>query len=159
VAIKHNQPAIGAFLLDRGADVNNDYSIDEGGLAGAAINPEDPEDLRFLRMMLESGATTNNTGALQEASREGRLPAVKLLVEHGADLEELPMYLGLHERLDFGTALWMAAANIQAKVVKYLLSKGADPHYRERQGLAVFEVAQDRDFPETAAVVQQFSTT
>src|SRR5690242_6116153 len=86
----------------------------------------------MIELLLKSGADANFTlpggeTALMTASRTGKVGAVKVLLEHGADVNGKESKRGQ-------TALMWAAAEGNAEVVEVLLKAGADMHARLDSG-------------------------
>lgn len=110
------------FLLDAGADINyRDYR--NADVLIDAIYGEYNQDenlLAILNLLIERGAEVNNTNiseesALKNAFRKLKFDAVKLLLDAGADKEQLNLS-ELMEAVAFGSV----------EDVKNLLEKGAD---------------------------------
>ncbi|KAK4465296.1 ankyrin repeat-containing domain protein [Cladorrhinum samala] len=129
-AAENGHLSVASYLLDRGAPVD-DISLNaldnNGGIENkvscsalhAAVNGG---QTRIVRLLLLHGAspTTTITGGIQPlhiACQVGSLDAVKLLVDMGAPLEA--------EMETGDTPLLQAIANLHARVVGYLLERGA----------------------------------
>jgi len=95
-ALMKRWSTLSTMLIEAGAKVNVDYDYDSGLKHKSAVF-EALFDDEVLRMMLERGAYANSTdydrqyGAmghtvLMAASSQGRLGAVRLLIDHGADV-------------------------------------------------------------------------
>ncbi|KAK6330555.1 hypothetical protein TWF718_002755 [Orbilia javanica] len=82
--------------------------------------------LEIVRMLLDHGADVNspNGWALQTAAEQGHLEVVELLVQHGANVNA-SLDGG---KFNLGTALQAACEAGQVDVVTFLLKHGADPN-------------------------------
>ena len=126
------------FLVAKGADIN---LVDQRGMTPlmAALIPA-PEKRAIVLSYLEKflsykpkldiqALRTDSGGesALQMASRMGFLEAVRLLLDHGADINLAS--LDTHR-----TALFAAAATGQLDVAKYLIQRGAKSEIPDQTG-------------------------
>ena len=68
-------------------------------------------DFEMAELLIDSGASCNLNLALMDASANGHLEIVKLLIDSGSD--------------DLNNALWYALKNGRLKVAEFLKSKGA----------------------------------
>lgn len=129
-------------LLKYGADPNVIMSGKRVVTHWAALE----EDPWWLRLALEHGADPNlvNVGTgrpsegtpLKAAISKSNLDSVKLLVEHGADVDA-PDRFGCYP-------LAMAADQNDFKIVLYLLEAGADYTVAECQGLSFLEAIRQK---------------
>ena len=97
------------LLLENGADFGRALAFAAGG-----------GDTTTVRVLLEKRANTDSGhfgGALQATSQAAHMEIIHLLLENGADINEL-------ER-DY-TALWVASENGHVDLVRLLLRKGAN---------------------------------
>jgi ankyrin repeat protein len=144
MAVCADKTATVKWLLAHGADPNaNRYSgtahvIEVGArLASPAT----------LRLLLDHGAPVRGVRALAYAARCGRADAAELLLERGADVNEMAdsECLPDAERAEgIGTALHAAARGGHARVVALLLERGADRRVRDSRGQTVREAAAER---------------
>ena len=114
VALSYNKLSIARMLLDAGADARK---WDEFGKTALHV----VQDLEFAKELIARGASVSaavyrGETPLHAAAREGYLPIVKLLLEHGANPNA-------QARVDI-TPLFCAIGNIA--VSKALLAAGAD---------------------------------
>jgi ankyrin repeat protein len=72
------------FLLEHGADPNGDRNPPGNHLA-QAINRA---SLEIIELPLQNGAHVTQSGAMHAAAERGRLDALNVLLEHGADVNE-----------------------------------------------------------------------
>jgi hypothetical protein len=73
---------------------------------------------------------------IHEASLNGHLEVVKLLVKYGALYD-------VQSKIDFESPLLDAVENGHVPVVKYLLDLGADPRKRDKQGRSCLDAARE----------------
>ncbi|PVH96603.1 ankyrin [Periconia macrospinosa] len=127
------------FLLEKGADPNDRLWFFTPFLMKAASLPE-PD---IMVALLEHGAELKGSGALQGAAEAGRITAAEILLERGADVDEV-FRLGLFddESIDIkGMALHAAVKHSQEEFVHFLLARGARQDLRDGDGLTAMEVA------------------
>ena len=124
------------LLIDAGSDVNqlSAFGTSPAIMAGHGGNAE------VLNYLIENNASTesNESGhtALHAAVLRGNLAAVKVLIEHGANLEALlerptPVRrqstdYNFHDALLGATPLWLAARFAEPQIMKALIKAGAD---------------------------------
>jgi ankyrin repeat protein len=105
------------------------------------------DDLALLNQLLTAGFDVNQnseTGAtpLILVAGQGKVGFVKLLIEHGADIEA-------KHRMNGQTALHVACAEARLKVVRLLLAAGANPNVKsdhEQSPLAISLVHDERKY-------------
>ena len=85
---------------------------------------------------------------LQVAANKNRLEIVKLFVDAGADLN-------YKHPITKMTALSLAAYNGHADVVKYLLSKGANPNINLRGNVSILRILRDEGKTEMFDLLKQ----
>ncbi|MCJ1324016.1 hypothetical protein MMC10_000678 [Thelotrema lepadinum] len=140
-----NAPLV-QFLLQNGADPNSDRPCGGDSIAIIWAVSGSRASVRVLEQLLDGGCTIRKTGALIAAAEAGNMDAAKVLVERGADLEEVWDYGGYVDRareLRQGTALFKACEAGQAEIVEYLLSKGSNAAFRDGIDRSPFSVAKD----------------
>ncbi|MCA9038069.1 MAG: ankyrin repeat domain-containing protein [Planctomycetaceae bacterium] len=112
------------YLVSIGADIHHPNGPDDPeNLVDFAVSLDESAANEGLRWLLERGVSPNQVAdgkkrclALNSAGRNGNLEAVKLLVEHGADVNAY--FLG-------SNGLSLAIQRNHTEIVSYLRSVGA----------------------------------
>lgn len=126
-AVHRSDTAAISALISRGADVN--YR-DEYGFY-VLYWAQDSRDEKVISTLLRHGARDFNAESKRffDLCRQGNLPAIKLLVNNGLDVNErFVWYKPSHEDAScdcYMTGLAVAAEEGHLELVKYLLDKGA----------------------------------
>lgn len=122
LAIRNRHIDIARMLLEHGADPNKRYFF------GSEINLS--TDLEFLELLLTFGANPDSRDRsgltpLMKAARQSQgMPAVLLLLSHGADVNAMA-----DERHDFRTVLHYAVLSGNISIVNLLVKQGARLNY------------------------------
>jgi ankyrin repeat protein len=114
-------------------------------------------DLAALQTFLDAGDDINAfdvTGQtpLHFAAEHNRIPAMRFLLAHGADVN------AIDESVCGDTPLGSVAGNCSLEVAQLLISAGADPHIRGHMWLTAIDRAKDRKRGDGPAVYQLLST-
>lgn len=154
------------FLLENGRDPNINASSHFGELdvLTYSIAGQHPSH-EVLQLLLQHGADIRGKGAAIAAAEVGRLDDLKLLVEYGADLEEVEQWW-LYFRDDdgdmdegsagiVGTALYRACRRGRVNTAKYLLDLGADGHARDEAGTSCYAIAADGGHQEIVKLLRR----
>ena len=142
LAVKRNNSTQVSWHLSHGADPNLGAYAHVWSALGAAA--EFGTDLKIVEMLLENGAELKGSDALQAAAERGRVDMVELLLDRGAQIDEIGFVdaIGSEARMEnAGSALHLAGEKGHMEVVKMLLRRGADPHVRDGQGRTPLERA------------------
>ncbi|CAK40758.1 hypothetical protein CBS115989_9903 [Aspergillus niger] len=125
-------------------------------------------NIDIVRFLLENGQDPNDSWAGYDdmepsvaavahiaAAEMGNMEALKLLVEHGADLEEARGWwfnCGVEGDV-WGTALYRAAFKGQRDSVAYLLDKGASTRFKDEKGRSIMWAARQGDNKEVISLL------
>jgi ankyrin repeat protein len=125
------------LLLGEGADVNATSKSGATALVWAL------HDVEKVKLLLNHGARDMDAALLDAADIPGATPVLKLLVEHGANLN--------YSKSGF-TVLMAASRAGNLNAVRYLIDHGADVRARTKSGYTALFAA--LSWPGNAAVVQ-----
>jgi uncharacterized protein len=120
-----NHPAAVAMLVKAGAKATAANSFGATPLSEAAANGS----AAIIQLLLNAGAnapSAQGEPALMTAARAGNPEAVRILLKHGAAVDQRESWKGQ-------TALMWAAAENRAEVVKALIESGADVNARSTE--------------------------
>ena len=139
-AATHDDFEWARLCLSRGADPNKNL-VDEHKSILAAV--AELASVEMAQLLIEHGANVKGSGAIVMAAEEGKPDMVKLLLNKGADINEIGIEHPTDPRFkeDMGTALHRAVEAGHSHVVEYLVNEGADvnavdPMNRKPVGLA-----------------------
>jgi len=135
-------------LIKRGCDPND--------LPGDKMNPLEAAayvgNLRSARALIRHGAKVNytdkdHTPPLFQAVTKNHIEMVQLLLDNGADIN-------LHAKGGGHTALMTAAGWTDGRMVKFLLSKGADIKAKDDKGKTAIDIAKEAKNASTLEALQ-----
>ena len=136
-AIEEGRTEMMRLLLDRGADPN---LKDEDDGDSAILFASQFGDVPEITLLLEKGANPNDSNfvgftPLMNLAERGKLEAVRLLLDRGADVNHVT------EEPSMTTALNVAASSGQLDVVRLLLDRGATVDHPEEEGWTALRLA------------------
>ena len=143
-AVLSQSEAMAEYLLSQGADPNPGFARPEDSLLGEACELASVE---MVRLLLDQGAKLEGSHALRRAARRGNVGVAGVLLEKGADVNEmfkLSKAIGEERVRDWGTALHFAAEDGRVEFAKWLLSKRADRKLRDWKGRTAGDVAREK---------------
>lgn len=180
VAIKQDDAATVASLLNRGFDPNTRNPAGEHGLLLAIREPS----LKVTGVLLNwpktdvEARTANDESALMLAALKGHLEIVQKLIARDADVNKtgwtplhyaatgghvavMRLLLENHAYIDASspngsTPLMVAAMYATPTAVKLLLEEGADPLLKNDQGLTAIDFANRASRAESAGIIAAF---
>ena len=141
------------MLLKRGADVN-EWRKDSEGWATCLHIASRHGHMPLMRSLIEYGAPVNtvhfsNDSPIIDAAVNGKIDAVRLLLDHGADVD---LVKSESEDIGYGTALSCACAYNYVEVAELLLDHGADINFTNQDGNTPLLVAL-LERPQSLAVI------
>jgi ankyrin repeat protein len=143
VAINRNKVEIVRWLLEHGANVSLHEGVNGRTTLGNAAVQASPD---IISMLVKSGAELKGSRALELAAHAGRVDNAAILLDLGADINEVPSadsWCVPNQDIEagLGSALHAAASEGHTKVVSLLLEKGADVHLKDSKGRTALERA------------------
>ena len=146
-AVVKDKLELTSFLLDEGADPNHQCLAHTG--SGHYLRQSvKSSSLEITRTLLQHGARTQGSGAIQEAAKLGRVDVLGLLLNYGADVNErLSADVGFlirdkrHQQAS-ESPLHIAVLHDQIYSVRWLLAHGADPNITDAEGRTPVMIAQ-----------------
>ena len=148
-SIAKRQVELVKLLLDNGADPNRACAAYKGPGYYLRMSVRVSTNLEDMEALLQHGAQIKHSGAIQEAARLGRVDALQLLLNYGADVNErLPKDVGFLERKKryqhaSETPLHVAVLNNKVEIMRWLLTHGADAGIEDLQGRTAEMIARD----------------
>lgn len=140
VAASNGHKAIVDFLLQKFPDIeleNKDFLHRSNHSTHSNLSSSPPENAIAYNSSLDSSKIVMITSSpLHQAARNGHIDIVKLLVDHGADVDVTD---GSNK-----TPLHVATFRGHEKVVKLLLLHHANPHLVDSHGFTALHFAQQR---------------
>jgi ankyrin repeat protein len=141
-AARRRKPDVVAALLDLGADPlhpvgpSKELASYHSSLLSHAAFSEGP---RMTEILLKHGAPIAHTGALHTAARLGQLDTMRLLMEHGADVNEILA------NWDGWTPTHFAASKGQVDVMKLLEEHGAHSDVKDVKGRTAAQLLEEQN--------------
>ncbi|KAL9130677.1 MAG: hypothetical protein Q9217_001204 [Psora testacea] len=138
------------LCLSRGANPNKNL-VEEHKSVLAAV--AEGASVEMAVLLIEHGAQVKGSGAIVMAAEEGKLDMVKLLLNKGADIDEIGIEHPTDPRFkeDMGGALHRAVEGGHERVVKFLIENGADVNLKDVMGRTPLALAQGK---KNAAIVE-----
>eukprot|EP01119_Soliformovum_irregulare_P015441 TRINITY_DN4347_c0_g1_i2.p1 TRINITY_DN4347_c0_g1~~TRINITY_DN4347_c0_g1_i2.p1 ORF type:complete len:776 (+),score=247.52 TRINITY_DN4347_c0_g1_i2:101-2428(+) len=135
VAASKNSLDLMTYLLDQGANIDDEATAGHSALMIAACNGQTD----MAKMLLNRGANVHlktsgkREGALYYASRNGYLEIVDQLLQHGADIREAVA--------NGATALHSTIIGRNLDIAELLISRGADVNREQLDGTTPLHIA------------------
>jgi ankyrin repeat protein len=137
-------------LIDRGADVR------DREILFATINrfQSQPAKKEMIELLLRKGAKIPS-GLLYSAVSHGDINVVKLLIDRGADVNELDDYDKTTLLMRIVQPNTGISPSLKPALVKLFLSKGADVNARNKNGETALSIADKSSTPEIIELLKQ----
>jgi ankyrin repeat protein len=140
----NHDPELTGLLLEAGADPNDGESLYH--------SVESPQALACTRLLLEHGARIAGSNALYRVLDFDNLPALELLLQHGADPNEPA---GNAPVTDWGSPLlWAIRRRRSSRHIAALLDAGADPAACTPNGVGAYRLALQFGLAEVAELLR-----
>ena len=148
-ATMRGQTEIVRILVDAGYDVNRPTPSGSTCLNDAALKGQK----KVAQLLLDHGANVNaadSSGAfaLHNAAIGGDAEMVEMLLAHGAEIDA-------RDRESDATPLMLAASLGRVNAVRALLTHGASPALKDKQGRTALDRARQSDSKETIDLLKQ----
>jgi ankyrin repeat protein len=142
------------LCLDRGADPNQNL-VDEHQSILAAV--AELASVEMAALLIRYGARVKGSGAIVMAAEEGKLDVVRLLLDKGADINEIGIEHPTDPRFqeDMGSALHRAVEGGHEEVVRFLLDQGADVNLKDVIGRTPLALAETKQNDGIIAVLKE----
>lgn len=129
------------LCLSRGADPNLNL-VDEHKSILAAV--AETASVEMAMLLIEHDAQVKGSGTIVMAAEEGKSDMVKLLLDKGADIDEIGIEHPTDPRFleDMGSALHRPVVGGHEAVVKFLVEKGANVNLKDVMGRTPLALAQ-----------------
>lgn len=135
-----------SYLLEKGADPNEGSQSGSNPLETACLNG----DKDIAKLLILHGATVKTSRALMEASENGDVELLQLLLDNGADINGRPDYEKLSPMFaddeGWGSALHCALKAYRVENVKFLLDQGAALNVKNPKGCTPLDLANKSGF-------------
>lgn len=135
---KYFQPQLAKLLLKAGANPDDNESLYHS-----------LDNIECTRALLEAGAKINGTNAFYRVFDWENVPAVRLLLEYGAD----PNHSHPRSPGGAGPMFWAIRRRRSAECIRLLLEAGADPFAKGPHGLSAYRMALVFGLPEVARLL------
>lgn len=159
LAIKRNNLEHVSFCLEHGANPNlGMFARVWTALATAA---EYGASIQIVEGLLSSGADVKGSDALQTSAKKNRVDLIQVLLDHGADIDEIGFEYCATESIadEAGSALHYAVDGGSVEAIELLLKKGANAGIKDTKGRTAAERGAEKGSDVALEVLQVFSTT
>ena len=153
-AISRGNIDLARFLLSRGAKPSGRYIQPEDTFLGAAARLAKPD---MLNLLIEHGVKVEGSQALRQAAENGQVHNAKILLEHGADVNERftrydymenknkTLVYPLHWAVIGQAVQFHKRQASEAETVRFLLSQGAKADVLDGAGKTPFQLAVEKN--------------
>ena len=147
-----------SFCLEHGADPNLGWYFRIFCPLAAAARFD--ASIEVMEMLLKSGAEIKGSDALQVSAKYNRVDLIKLLLEHGADIDEIGFKYyrsGWYSDLKGSSALHLAVDDGSVEAIKFLLKEGANATLKDGKGRTAAERGAEKGSDAALRVLQAVS--
>ena len=164
-AIASGQVELARFLLSKGGKPTGRYIQLEDTYLGAAARLPEPD---MLKLLIEHGAKIEGSQALRQAAENGQVRNAKILVNLGANVNEVYARYNYHVRKHevTGSPLHWAVMGTtyerqkrqasKAETVRFLLSQGAKADALDGAWKTPFRSAVEKEEPDVIDVFKEY---
>jgi ankyrin repeat protein len=124
-AVSGGYVARATWMLDH-ASADPNYYVPNLGTTTLATACK-ASSLPMIELLLTHRAVIQNSGAMQEAAASGKREVLQLLLDRGANINEVPVNPWIEKRGSLMTPLQAAEQNGHSVIVDFLLEHGATP--------------------------------
>ncbi|KPM35163.1 hypothetical protein AK830_g11415 [Neonectria ditissima] len=168
-AVARNQLDLATYLLSKGADPNEDSTFNKDTILGAAARLPTPD---LLLVLLEHRASVVGSQALRQAAQYGRIRNAEILLQNGANVDEMftkskydanmkptevPWGCALHFAVG-GGVLHYEHVDSQSEFVRFLLQQGARVDCLDEAGETPLQKAKRLIKTDIVEVFEDFSS-
>ncbi|KAF7555948.1 hypothetical protein G7Z17_g1786 [Cylindrodendrum hubeiense] len=135
------------FMRAHGVDLNHEWPRIRVLRVAVGLEQSDDELEAKLRFLVDRGVRIKGAGALRQLARYGIVEAAKVLLDNGADVEDLGEEELEGETYDgkpVESAMMGAVREGNVEMVKLLLERGADANQKNHQGETPLSVAETK---------------
>ncbi|OJJ85430.1 ankyrin repeat domain-containing protein [Aspergillus glaucus CBS 516.65] len=138
-ALRHNHEPLLEFLLNKRTDVDPSYGRWGHMLPPIGVAVRMNRDIKWMERLLRAGARVEGSGALHVAAIRGDIPRMRLLLQYGANINEVPMWrvLAFVNYNKKGTPVHWAIVGGSTEAVRLLLECQPDLSALDEDGVSV----------------------
>lgn len=111
--------------------------------------------VEMAALLIKHGAHAKGSGAIVMAAETGKMEMLKMLLNEGADIDEVGIEHPTDPRFkeDMGSALHRAVAGGHEAVVRFCLERGADTRLRDPMGRTPVALAREKGVQKILEIV------
>lgn len=146
IALRHQHEPLLEYLFAKDVDPSNGRFGHMLSPLGVAVRFN--RNIKWTERLLQAGACLSESGALHIAAVRGDLPRMKLLLDYGADINEVTdcRILGWVPYKKKGSPVHWAIQGGSAEAVRLLLERGPDLDALDEDGISVRDRLKEAGF-------------